>query len=636
MADGLPGLPPPGFSEKEKKGLPGLPPPGFASSPETEPDYWGAAMQGLGDLVTGPYALGKSALSAVSSHPGMDPFAAMGVEAGKYLYENPKAIAPAAAGIASGAIGVMGSPVAGALSMPTLQYGAQRVNDYFWPDDAQTPTQQVEQLVRDITGSAAGIGVPKMAAAGSNLIAKGINYFDNAPIKQKATWQSAQTPGATATALNSPRGTTLTEGQIPEGIAKHESTFLEMNPMNGIEDVPGESALGKLKQNLLTQKEAANAAKGQLIAEADRLGPGLSLDDLDTSGLENLKTRGGISPFSDASTADDILLKTRSAFRNNYNENLGSNRLTATQAQELIRSLDDRIELLRGYDDLAAAQKTYNPSVMANVRSELAALKAARGSLSEQLTNYVDTATGRPGELARLNDKISTALEYEPTIQRRMTEILQGETAEFAPGRSMTGPTSVNSKWNEPFNFAMNEATGGYLKNRAIQRGRLENLRSDYRSVKRLQEIESMRGQPMGPVEHSPAFTFVNKGAEGFRAVMDALQPILPALASFDPQTLRIHDPNERRMVINATQNSSAPLAVKAKAISDLNGGKLPTGLEIAGPQPVQMPEVGLAYEAAGNALGVGEDIGSSPDWTTEDDRITQMMDEVDYDRSGY
>lgn len=602
---------------------------------EREPDYLGAAYEGLKDVVRGPVQLGYEALKAGVSGPTMNPMMNVAANAGKYLYDNPEAIAPVVGAGATMATGMV-NPWLGAITAPAYNYLANRANEQMGLTEPQTGAEQIEQGIRNTVGGLAGVGGAKVLAAGVGKLQKLQNRFDKNYQTYKSDWEEANYPGSSAAPFNAPRGSTPAENMLADDVLRYEDKFYQMNPMKGVTKKPGTTPADEMLKNLVPQKEAANAAKAGLLEQLDTVGPGIKFDDLDLSKFSRALEKSQQSAFGSGAAINETLGTLRKSFDLPINQATSATpgAIAPSRVQTILNTVDDAIEEIGGWDKQTRAGRILTPSQSAKI-DQLPELLKIRDSLKTAIENYSDTYSGAQGTMRDLNETIATARTYEDLIARHRPEVIQGMTSEFAGGRQMTSPLNPAAAINSPSNTLVNAAAGDYVRDLGVAQRRQLNLEDAWKTPERLQRFQQLRRTPFSP-KYSNGFNLINKGADGFQAVMDALQPILPALASFDPQTLRIHDPNERRMATNATQNSSAPLAVKAKAISDLNGGKLPTGLEIAGPQPVQMPEVGLAYEAAGNALGVGEDIGSSPDWTTEDDRITQMMDEVDYDRSGY
>lgn len=611
---------------------------------DRQPDYLGAAWEGVSDLWNGPAQLYSSANEAVQKHPTLSKLGtpgatmAIGYEGGKYLYENPEAILPTAAGLGSAAIGMLGTPLAGALSAPTGQYLASRGNEWLGLTEPQSKEAQAEQLIRDMTGSAVGYGIPKGVSQGTKGVRAIVNHFDNTPTTQKNIWEGAQRPGSTASAMDAGRGQPGRELQIVEDIKPYEAKFREMAPYAGIDDVPGQSAVQRMRDNLGGQKESALSLKQQVLDLVDQRGPGISLDEIDLSSLDKY----GPGTFTEG--APYVKNTLTSAFTkgpsSEWERAMGVSSpktLSANQVQGVIREIDKEITKLGGYDDVLNAQAQFDPSKIAPQAEHLGALRQARKQLNNALNSYSGRVLGIENPLTEVNARASTAIEYEPLMERWQNTVNQSLTPGSA--RSMTGPQSqqASAAFNGPLGYGMNELSGGWMENRALQQKIAKGLGADYESVNKLQQYGQQYGQPMGPVQRGTGFKQFNAVAEPFQGIMDALAPILPGMMSLDPMTGQIHDPNERRVGITAIQNSpNVSLVQQAQAISQLNAGKLPQGIEQA-PQTQELPDIGSAYGAAERAMGGEmdlEDYSQVPG--SEDELAMQMMDEVDYDRSGY
>jgi hypothetical protein len=603
-----------------------------APQPEREPDYWGSAWEGVVDNVRAPIEMAKGAYNwandALSQHPGQNPLLSLGYEAGEYGFENPESVAPnVATGLTLAT--AYANPYAGVAAAPTYSYLANRANEWMGLAEPQSGTEQTEQAIRQTVGGVAGVGAAKAANLGSKLATKAINYFDNKPWDQRITWEQAQREGVTATPLNSPKGTTLQEQQIAKDIAQkrtadlipYEEQFLRENPMEGLRPQPGVSGL-KATQDVLRAKGArAMEIKQQVLDLVDQRGPGITLDEVDFSPLDKYDPDlfSENAPFAKKAIAD--------AFSNKP--------MSANETQGLIRKIDREITKLGGYDDLYVSSGEFNPSKTAQRQEHLGALRAARGVLNDELNKYAGRVLGVENPLAHQNAVASTAFEYDPIFERGRFDRLQGETMEFAPGRSLTGANSSSGSLLSPLKIAGDEISGGWLRNRGIQRARQLNLDADDLAVKRLQDFQRYRGQPMGPVERRPGFKWINAKSEAFQAITDALSQVIPGFMSLDPMTGQIHDPNERRVGVTAVQNAQVSLVQQAQAISQLNAGKLPQGIEQV-QQTQELPSIDTAYGAAENAMGGEHELGSELQYGTEDERAMLMMDEVDVDRSGY
>lgn len=620
---------------------------------DSGPDYWGAAKEGISSLFSGPAQLAVSFDQAQREHPYLSaipvigPQAAATFEAGKFLYDNPKAIAPAVAGAASTGIGVGASPLAGALSVPTLQYGAQRVNDYFWPEDAQTPKEQVEQLTRDITGSVgpAVVGpiAGKMGAAtidrlGDTWLAKGAakvaNSFNAPREKYIADWKEANQPGSSAAVFNAPKGTTGPENQVPVDLMKYEDTFYDIAPFEGVSPAPGKNASQEILNNLLPAGEKALGAKTALLQQLDQVGPGISFNDLDLSSLDRSLQKASSSAFASADPTNDVIATLRASFNQpgNYSAGKATNYINPSNVQTILTTVDDRIREIGGWDKRLKAGALLTPSQSASIE-QLPQLLKVRESLRGALESYSDAYSSAPGAMNRLNQVIATTREYGDVIQRHIPEVVQGMTRDFAPGRSMTSPTNPSSAWNSPTNTLLNAATGGYAKELARAGDRIANVDSSWETPARLQRFAELRNQPFAPPPGVLQGGW-DKMASGLEAIMGKLAPQLGFLRTLDPTTGMVHDPQERAALASTVSSMKGiDPAAKFQALSDIHAGSLPAG-SVAQPPQQELPQLDTAFKAAMNAGPEHEQYGPP----TEDELLMQQLDyfaSTDYDSSG-
>lgn len=610
---------------------------------EREPDYGKAAVLGISDLWNAPSQLGNAANSAIQEHPYMSsvpvvgPAMAMGYEGSKYLRDNPQAIAPTVGAGMTAATGSFLGPWTGAVAAPFYADVANRANEWMGLTEPQDKASRVEEFTRNLSGGVVGVGGAKLAGAGANKLKNLSERFDDTYQTHKANWEEANTPGSSAAPFNAPRGSTPSENMLADDVLQYEDKFYEMNPMKDVVRKPGTTPADEMLKNLLPQKEAANASKAALLEQLDSAGPGIKLDDLDLSKFSRPIEKAQYSAFATGDATDQVLGTLRKSF------NIPGNQLTSatpeaiapSRVQAILNTVDDSIREIGGWDKQTRAGKVLSPSQSAKIE-QLPELLKARDALKTALENYSDMHSGSPGAMADLNHTIATARTYEDLIKRHRPEVIQGMTAEFAGGRQMTSPVNPVAAINSPGNTILNAVTDGYARDLGMAQRRQLNLADAWKTPERLQQFKELRNTPYVP-QRAGAFGLVGSASESFQGIMDALAPILPGLMSLDPSTGMIHDPAERRLSINAIQNSKAPIAQQAKAISDLNAGKLPTGIEQA-PQQVQMPDIGMIAGAAERATG--GDLraqGFSP--KTEDDRMMhqmQMLSEVDVERSGY
>lgn len=378
-------------------------------SASEEPDYWNAAVEGLTDIVRGPYELGKSAFSAATAHPGLDPISSMGIEAGKYLYENPQAIAPTVGAGLTAATGVA-NPWLGAVAAPTYSYLANRANEWMGLTPKQTGAEQIEQAIRQGVGGAVGIGAAKGASALIGGAQKLANRFDKKFQTYKADWEEAQHPGSSAAPFNAPRGSTPAENMLADDVLRYEDKFYEMNPMGGVTRKPGTTPAGQMLDNLLPQKEAANATKAALLEQLDSVGPGIKFDDLDLSKFSRSLEKSQQSAFGSGAAIDETLGTLRKSFDLPANQATSSTpgAIAPSRVQTILNTVDDAIEEIGGWDKQTRAGRILTPSQSAKI-DQLPELLKIRDSLKTAIENYSDTYSGSQGAMRDLNDTIATA-----------------------------------------------------------------------------------------------------------------------------------------------------------------------------------------------------------------------------------
>lgn len=531
------------------------------------------------------------------------------------------------------AIGAI-NPGIGLATAAPIQWGMNRINEAIWPEEKQSSNEQIEQIVRDTAGGIGGVLGGAALGKVSRAVNNQWNELDPVYRTNRNLWAAAQREGATANMLDASKGQPLRELQIAEDIKPYEAQFRKLAPYAGIEDVPGESAVGTMRSKLGAQKEAAKAAKQQILDAVDAVGPGISLDAIDLQGM----SRYDGSTFSEG--APFVRQKVTGAFAegpsSEWERAMGIStpkRLTANQVQGLVREIDDEIAKLGGYDDLLVANAEFDPSKLAQRKEHLGALRTARTSLNEALDQYAGSVLGEQSPLKELNATIATALEYDPLMQRYYNSI--GQVLTPGSARSMTGPQSqLSSIASRPLTAAANAATGGYFETMARQGAIEKGLAADFDAVNKLQQMGEMYGQPYKP-KHGQPLLFKTPAAinEGMQKVLDGLLPILPGLRSID-QTGRIQDPRERGFVSSHVSSmEDLDLGAKFKALSDINAGRLPGGARVA-PQPNELPDFDWAYEATMGAGQQEQRLGPM----TEDELLAQQLEfysETDYDESG-
>lgn len=614
------------------------------------PNLLGSAWEGIKGTVTGPVDLVSSFVNAQTEHPylssisGVGPLLAGGAEGVEYLGKNPRAIAPTVAGLGSAAIGTFATPLAGAMSYPTLQYGAQRANDYIWPEQAQEPKDQLEQLVRDMYGSVAPavggrLGSLAVEKLSHNPVTKWggekLDRFSGARQKYIADYNEANQPGSSAAMFNAPKGTVGAENQIPVDLMKYEDTFYDIAPFEGVSPAPGKNASQEILNNLTPAGEKALRAKTALLQELDNVGPGISFEDLDLSSFDRQAQKIGSSAFASPGAMDDVLTDLRASFNKpaNYTPRTATGYINPSNVQTILTTVDDEIREIGGWDKKLKAGAVLTPSQAARI-DQLPELMKVRESLRGALENYSDAYSNAPGALSRLNQVIATTREYGEVIQRHIPEVIQGMTRDFAPGRSMTSPQTPSSVWNSPVNSMMNSATGGYVKDLARSTDRIENVAQSWETPARLQRFAKLRGQKFAP-PNGFITNGLSKMSEGIQTIMERLGDRLYMLQSLNPQTGEVHDPRERTQLASAVQSmTDIDPQAKYQALSDVNSGRLPGG-SIAQEQQQPLPDLDMAFGAASSA-SVFDENGLSAE--SEDDLLSRQLDflnETNYRDSG-
>lgn len=607
---------------------------------EREPNYGDRMLSGL-ELA------GNRAYEAVTNIPGafMDEVKSFGETAsplklygGMPEYMVKKAynaasnikrsdVLPMAAGAASMGLGAV-NPWLGAASYPFLAEGAREGNEWLG-----YPSSEGDDWVRDMTADAVTSLAPQAALSGISGVSKFLgSKSPDAPGFNKARKLRQQGLGIrdSENAFGNDSSAALRQGVVEGDLAKSYRVLQEDGMFNG--------PVGRDPEKMLIQGQkqidAYNATVAPVIDQADSL------------------LQGRIERPSFSKSMDYI-----------------QSQPSRFQDQLLQRILDTEADINLQGGNIKALQQVKREGYRSTNYNADPEIAQRLNELQKVINNEVKTSIeqnveraipGGASQIAEANRRVGAYYDWMPVLSRAAGKLDNQDIVKNALGRftavgkpaAAAGLGYAASGGNPLAAYGMWEAT------RAIDSptGRLglaqltEKTAPIPGAIGRGISSAADAGIPFGPAAselsrpaYSPNFQgpqqpMLDPVDEASQKLAEVMSSILPAFRSFNPMTGEIGDPSERRFGISTIQNSDMSLSLKAKAISDLNGGKLPTSIKMSGPQPVQMPDVGLAYDSARKPY-LGDNMTTlhvTPSEMSEDDLMTKMMDEVNYDRSGF
>lgn len=216
-------------------------------APQEVPGVWntlGAAAKGVYNVGAGLVGQARQVISDEMDPtiPGLPFGMNYGMAAGDRAIQHPETIAHGAAGIGAGVIGAFASPLAGGLSYPLLNQGANYLNQFLGLEKPQTPMEQYKGLISDTTGglfSTALPGIVKTAAVKAPAFIRGALDADN----PAATYMEDPSVQAGARiAYNKNQG--IFGGATPEEATLNPTTMNALEAQQSVADMGMTNAVG--------------------------------------------------------------------------------------------------------------------------------------------------------------------------------------------------------------------------------------------------------------------------------------------------------------------------------------------------------------------------------------------------------
>lgn len=307
------------------------------------------------------------------------------------------------------------------------------------------------------------------------------------PNMNLAKYKKAMMDGITSTFLGAPKGTAARETQLVKEVADLEKTFLEANPMRGI-NPEDPNAVKQLITNMNEVKKNAKAEKDALIIVADgKLGDKPLKVDLSGAEFKEKGTKQIVEGKLKETVPWDYETHGKDAktfIKNNASHTEVDKSIKGADLHSIVQELDQEIKALGGYDDLRLAAQSTDPSFFAK-HQELQGLREARSFLSSKLNEHI-------GPRAKdLNKTIQAMIEYGKATRRFSVQLLEDYAVKS--GKSLNKNIGASSQG------AFDAVTGGLVDTLNSNRQMAKNLTTQADSIKGLQEVASLRANGPQP-----------------------------------------------------------------------------------------------------------------------------------------
>ena len=266
--------------------------------------------------------------------------------------------------------------------------------------------------------------------------------------------QEANRVGIFANKQNIPKGTTPVERQALTRLEEYEPTFVQMNPLQGIDPKMGIEGWKQYEAKLRTiEQTSTEARKGILTkaseAELQKGSPGIGLDDLQLSGQDAYGNPTGFAGMSlrmaDTEPVNNASMFLQQQFGTKLSPtDTGLRNVGAKEATDILHRIDDEIRTWGGYDDNTLAAIKKNPSYRDNY---ISALKFARGQLKEAIQGHLQGLNGSGFIWAENTDNIGMAINYQKLAERFRQETGEAFTPSSAKAAIEPGQGLLNSGW---------------------------------------------------------------------------------------------------------------------------------------------------------------------------------------------